>query len=196
MIQTFFLCCFHHHVDLFIYCCSNIIFHMYCSIYYWWFVTTCYNFSLNHSIGGVDHLIDFESNHLHSASFFDPITSPDLHTSPRGLVAWFIMPLKLVLLLHFAAPAFRLSSPRLTFVDLPFFSRFLETNKRKRKTGIWSLDPWSDKLLRSARPCHFLNDSNLSVNFQCFHLFSQKTFSEKRDIFWLIFSRADGARGW
>ena len=53
----------------------------------WQFIygNTCYYFSLHLSIDGVDHLIDFESNHLHSASVMNPISSPDLHTSPRGL---------------------------------------------------------------------------------------------------------------
>ena len=57
-----------------------------------------------------NHLNDFESNHPHSASFFDPIMSPDLHTSPRGLVArLYYASLKRlpVLLLLLAAPAFR-----------------------------------------------------------------------------------------
>ena len=42
--------------------------------------------SLHHSIDGVNHLITFEANHLLSACPNRPLTSPDLRTSPRGLV--------------------------------------------------------------------------------------------------------------
>ena len=56
--MKFFLCCYLTGSS-FIYCCSLIIFHMYCSMYYWWSVTTLYNFSphVDPFIDGVDHLI-------------------------------------------------------------------------------------------------------------------------------------------
>ena len=83
--------------------------------------------------------MDFESNYLHFASYFDPIMSPDLHMSPWGLIARFIMHLLKrlpVLLLRFATPAFCLSSLRLTFIDLRFFSRFLDTIKERESPGF------------------------------------------------------------
>ena len=42
------------------------------------------NFSLHHSIDGINHLIAIEANHLLSAYATYTVSNPDLHTSPRG----------------------------------------------------------------------------------------------------------------
>ena len=99
---------------------------------------------VNHLIDGVNHLINFELNRtiflLHR--ILDPFTSPDLHVSPRGLVDRFIFTTLLPETPAGSSSSSRrfclcLSSLRLTFVDLRFFSRrLLETNKRKRRDRV------------------------------------------------------------
>ena len=92
----------------FIYCGSMIIFHMYWLMYYWWFHN-------NMLIIFSPSLLFF---HLRS-SCGTRLT----HESPGFLVTrlFFLMRLP-VFLIPLAAPAFfRLSSLRLTFVDLRFF---------------------------------------------------------------------------
>ena len=110
-------------------------------------------FSHRQSIDDVNHLIAFEANHLHSALRLNisSFESWPAHEPPRAQnstsyvfnpwnACWFFFFVSLLL------PSDSLccgSLLRLTFL----LAEELEINIRKRKTGIWSADPWSGKLL-------------------------------------------------
>ena len=83
-----------------------------------WQISTIFTISSFHqSIDGFNHLITFfEANHLPLS--FRPLTSPDLHMSPRGLVFGYNIALSIASIFHlfFTAPAF-VQAPRLLAVD-------------------------------------------------------------------------------